>query len=243
MGLAHRIIPTILCRGRALVKGIQFNNWRSVGLAAQAVRIHAARGVDEIALLDTSATMQKREPDYALVEELSEVLFMPLAVGGGIRTIEHIRSLLRAGADQVIIGTATDLIAPAAALVGSQAIIASVDVKNGTVRMASGTIDTRMEPVRWAQACADAGAGEILLQSIDLDGTMQGYDLELIKRVRAAVQVPIIASGGCRDYENMHQAILAGADAVAAGALFQFTDATPRGAAQYLHQRGVEVRC
>lgn len=246
MSLAHRIIPTILCRGRALVKGVGFDSWRSVGLAAQAVRIHQARGVDEVVLLDIAATKEGRGPDLGLVEELAEIMFAPLAVGGGVRTLGDVRALLRAGADKVVIGTAAEekrgLIQEVAAAVGSQAIVASVDVKDYRVHVRSGQVATPWTAETWAGRCCEWGAGEILLQAIERDGSMRGYDIDMIRDVAAAVDVPVIASGGCSGYPDMREAIAAGASAVAAGALFQFTDATPREAATYLHQVGLEVR-
>lgn len=245
--LAHRVIPTLLCRGRQLVKGKRFNSWRSVGVAAQAVRVHQARGVDELCLLDIGATPEGRGPDLSLVEELSDVCFMPLAVGGGIRTVEQVRDLLKAGADKVVIGTAfVDFpeMKRIAETVGRQALVASIDVADGEVAWNCGrtTVSGGMDPVEYAKLCEQVGAGEILLTSIDREGTMQGYDLELVRRVSSAVSIPVIAHGGCSGYPDMAAAIAAGASAVAAGALFQFTDAIPKEAATYLHQMGIEAR-
>ncbi|MGH8034507.1 MAG: imidazole glycerol phosphate synthase subunit HisF [Lysobacterales bacterium] len=249
--LATRIIPSLLCRGRQLVKGIAFDSWRSVGVAAQAVQVHQARGVDELLLLDIAATAEHRGPDLALIEELSECCFMPLSVGGGIRNLEDVRELLRAGADKVVIGTMalqTDLVRKASAIVGSQAIIVSIDVKQNRVCGRRGTVpyDTSpnqpLRPEAWAREVEAAGAGEILLQSIDRDGTMQGYHLECIRAVSNAVDIPVIASGGAGTYQHLLEAALAGASAVAAGAMFQFTEQTPAGAARYLAANGVEVR-
>lgn len=241
--LAHRVIPTILCRGRTMVKGKRFDSWRSVGVAAQAVRIHQMRGVDEVCLLDIGATPEGRGPDLGLVEELSEVLFAPLAVGGGVQSIADVSALLRAGADKIVIGTwAPPLVKPTAGIVGSQAIIAAIDVKGDRVAWSCGRAVGALDPVTYALSLAEDGAGEILLTSIDREGTMEGYDLDLIERVAHAVDIPVIAHGGCSGYEDMANAIRAGASAVAAGALFQFTDATPRAAAAYLHEHGIEAR-
>lgn len=229
------------------MKGRGFDSWRSVGLVTQAIQIHATRGVDEVCLLDVSATLEGRGPNLELVRELSEFLFAPLTVGGGIRSIGDVRELLRAGADKVVIGTHYEVIGTAAEIVGRQAIVASLDVRgsglNGQVYTRSGRFKaTGPGPVRWAIDLAQAGAGEILLQSIERDGTGQGYDLKLIAAVSQAVGIPVIASGGCGSYEHMRQALEAGAVAVAAGAFFQFEHATPRGAAQYLADKGIEVR-
>lgn len=245
--LAHRILPTILCRGRAQVKGERFDSWRSVGLAAQAVRVQAARGVDEVMLLDVAATHEGRGPDLDLVRELAEDLFCPLAVGGGVRSVEDVRMLLRAGADKVVIGTAAiedpRLVPMCSAVVGCQAIVVSLDVRNGCCHTRNGTVPwPSYDPVKAARFFDTHGAGEILLQAVDFEGTMDGYALALIRDVSQAVSIPVVASGGCAGYEDMRLAIEAGASAVAAGALFQFTDATPGEAAEYLKARGVEVR-
>lgn len=237
MGLATRIIPTVLCRGRTLVKGVAFDSWRSVGVAAQAVRIHQARGVDELALLDIGAWALGQGPNMELVRELSEVCFMPLAVGGGVRSVEDVRSLLHAGADKVVIRSAgVRLMEEAAPIVGCQALVAALDV------CGLGHKPPGFDFVAAARRWADAGAGEVLLTRMEREGTMSGYDLELIHDVAEAVDVPVIAHGGCGSYEHMAEALRAGASAVAAGAFFQFTENTPRGAAEYLASRGVEVR-
>lgn len=262
--LAKRIIPTLLCRGRQLYKGKTFDAWRSVGHAAQAMRVHGRRGVDELVLLDIAATAESRGPDLALVHELSADLFIPLTVGGGVRSIEQIDQLLRAGADKVCIGSAAaetpDLIRKAADRFGSQAIVVSVDSKANAVytrcgkdsimvleghseEQPLGTSERHLTPVELAVELAGAGAGEVLLNSIDRDGAMGGYDLDLTRVVSAVLGIPVIACGGCGSYEHMHEALKAGADAVAAGALFQFTDCTPKGAAQYLKSKGWETRC
>lgn len=248
MPLAHRVIPTVLCRGRQLVKGKRFDSWRVVGVAGQAVRIHQMRGVDEVCLLDIGATPEGRGPDLSLVQELAEVLFAPLSVGGGIQSVDDVRALLKAGADKVVIGTAwlerPKLLRDICDVVGSQAIVAALDVggPNGSVYARCGEVLAYTDPAACAWRAADFGVGEILLTSIDREGTMEGYDLELIRKVANAVTVPVIAHGGCSGYPDMAAAIGAGASAVAAGALFQFTDATPREAARYLQEQGIEAR-
>lgn len=234
--LATRIIPTMLGRNGALVKGRGYNAWRSVGSILQAARIYATRGVDELCYLDIGATPAGQGPDYELVEKLVEKMFVPITVGGGIKTIEHVRELLARGADKVVLGSAArtnpKLITQIAERFGSQALAVSVDVPK----------DEQAYAITMAIGAETAGAGEILLNAMDRDGTMDGYRLDLIKVVAEAVDIPVIASGGCRDYDDMHEAIKAGASAVAAGALYQFTDNTPREAAQYLRDKGVEVR-
>ena len=250
MGLAVRVIPSVLCKRRTLVKGRQFKPHRVVGHAAQAVRVHQSRGVDEVVLLDVSATPEGRGPDLAMVEDISEVMFAPLAVGGGIRTLGDVKALLRAGADKVVIGTAAheschdgiNLVAQAAEVVGCQAIVVAIDVKGDQVMKRCGTEATVWKPVAFARMMEGMGAGEILLTSIDREGTQEGYDIHLIRAVSKAVSIPVIAHGGCSGYGDMADAIHAGASAVAAGALFQFTDATPNEAAQALAGYGIEVR-
>lgn len=244
MPLAYRVIPTILCRGRTLVKGRQFDSWRSVGVAAQAVRVHALRGVDELVLLDIGATPEGRGPDLDLVRELSEVLFCPLAVGGGVRSVDDVKALLRAGADKVVIGTYAPAVAKLAAdVAGVQAIVVAIDATpSGAVAWQCGKAVSTLDAVVYARQVAGEGAGEILLTSIAREGMLEGYDLDLIRRVSKAVGIPVVAHGGCGSYEHMAQAIDAGASAVAAGAFFQFEKATPREAAEYLAARGIEAR-
>jgi len=236
--LATRIIPTILMDKGQLVKGVGFKADRVVGNALQAARVHAMRGVDELVLLDVTATKEGREPDYEMVRKLSNGCFAPLTVGGGIKTEDHVRKLLRAGADKVCVKTSwlEDMysVKKLADQFGRQCITVSLDIRD------SGYVRDYAHEL--AHAAEVTGAGEILLQSVERDGAMQGYDIDLIKVVSEAVSIPVIASGGCSGYEDMYNAIQAGASAVAAGALFQFTDNTPKGAAEYLSAKGVEVR-
>ncbi len=236
MGLAVRIIPTLLKRGDALVKGERFNGWRSVGHVQQAAQIHQARGVDELIVLDIGATPEGRGPDFAAVRRLTERCFMPITVGGGVRNVDDVQGLLNAGADKVAMKHGwlkrPDLLTLCADRFGAQAIVAAVDWE-------TSPLDSVIALCWVAQ---ELGAGEILLTSIAREGTMAGYDIDVIRDVCSHVDVPVIAHGGCSGYEDMLAAIRAGASAVAAGALFQFTDCTPRGAAEYLHAQGIEVR-
>lgn len=247
MALAHRIIPVLLHNGAKLVKGRNFDAWRSIGHALQAAKVHQARGVDELVILDVGATPAGRGPDIAFVEELTRDCFMPVTYGGGVRTVEDVDALLRAGADKVAIGTAaftTKLLSVCASRFGSQAIVAALDVKGNRVMIRCGTKSvaenwTPSEAARWL---ASEGAGEILLTAIHREGRMQGYDLPLIREVSYAVSVPVIANGGCSGPEDMKAAIAAGASACAAGSLFCFTDTTPMECARYLAEHGVEAR-
>ena len=232
-----------------MVKGVKFNSWRTVGLAAQAVRIHNTRGVDELMLLDIAATKEGRGPDLNLIRELSDVCFMPLAVGGGIRSLDDAKAVLLAGADKVVIGQAawtTNVVRRIADAFGSQSVVVICDVVTKIADVddlkKSGTRCMREVAPARARWISEQGAGEILLQSVDRDGTLAGYDLDLIEAVSKAVTVPVVASGGCGTYAHMRQAINAGASAVAAGAMFQFCEATPQGAAEYLHTHGIETR-
>ena len=249
--LKVRIIPTMLWKGFGLVKGQGFNSWRPVGSAMQAIKVYNMREVDELVLLDIAATDEGRGPDFALVDELADECFMPLAVGGGIRSLDDVRGLLRAGADKVIVGTRAiedpDLIRNAADRFGSQCMVVALDVRrnpDGTCQVLthSGTRDVPDDPVTIARMLEAAGAGELLLQSVDRDGTMTGYDVELVQQVAAAVQIPVIASGGAGTYEHMCTAIQAGAAAVAAAAIFHFTQATPLEAKRHLAANGIHVR-
>jgi len=249
--LAKRIIPTLLIRGRQLVKGKQFKAWRSVGMAAQAVKIHQARGVDELIMLDIAATKERRGPDLELIKELTGELFSPLTVGGGVRTVQDAENLLRAGADKIALCTwigdgRSTLLDDCVRHFGSQAIVAVVECNKNSMgpycSTHSGEREWYARPYETAIRFANQGAGEILLNDVPRDGMMTGYNLDLLRMVAKAVEVPVIVSGGCSGYQNMLEAIQAGADGVAAGALFQFTDDTPRGAAEYLKANGVEVR-
>lgn len=248
MSLAHRVIPTLLMRGDKLVKGLQFNSWRSVGVVEQAVRVHQARGVDELILLDIAATPERRGPDFAAVERLSECCFSPLTVGGGVRSVEDVRGLLRAGADKVAIGTAAYcepgvIIRDCAEYFGCQCIVYALDVMGGsTVMTHCGKHGYSHDPIYCAQWAQDHGAGEILLTSIDREGTMEGYDLELIRAVSNAVSIPVVAHGGCGTPQHALEAIQSGASAVASGAMFQFSEVTPRDVARFLMENQVEAR-
>lgn len=252
MGLAKRVIPVLLMRHGLLMKGKQFDSLRAVGVVQQAAEIHQSRGVDELLVLDVAATEEKRGPDILAMKRLTEGCFMPVTVGGGITNIEEVRELLANGADKVVIGTAAienpDLVKECADKFGSQAIVVAIDAvrctKQGGWRLVShcGKRMTRFDPLVFAAEMEICGAGELIVTNVDRDGTMRGYDNALVKAVAGVVSVPVIANGGAGSYAHMYQAIMAGASAVAAGALFQWTNCTPRGASEYLEERGIEVR-
>jgi imidazole glycerol-phosphate synthase subunit HisF len=249
--LKVRVIPTMLYRDFGLVKGVGFDSRRAVGSAMQTVKVYNLRGVDELALLDVTATLQERRPDFELVDDLADECFMPLTVGGGVRSIEDVRQLLQVGADKVALCSALieepDLLRRAADRFGTQCMVASIDFRgagdDARVAVRSGTVVTDLRPVDLAREAEAQGAGEILLTSADRDGTMVGYDLDVVRAVTAAVSVPVIASGGAGSYEHMAEAIIdGGASAVAAGAIFHFTQQTPLEAKEHLRSRGLPVR-
>lgn len=245
-------MPTLLFKEFGLVKGVRFDSWRRVGSVMQAVKVYNMREVDELLFLDITATREGRRPDFETVDEIADECFMPLTVGGGVRTLEDVRMLLRVGADKVAINTATveapDLIAETARAFGAQCVVASIDARRGAdggyaAYTRAGTQPAGCDPVALARRAEALGAGEVLLTSIDRDGTMSGYDLELTRRVSAAVSVPVIASGGAGTYAHLAEVILeAGASAVAAASMYHFTQQTPLEAKRYLRDRGVRVR-
>jgi cyclase len=249
--LKIRVMPTLLYRDYGLVKGVGFDSWRQIGSAMQAMKVYSLRGVDEIVFLDITATREKRDPDYGLIRDLADECFMPLTVGGGVHRLDQVRQLLRAGADKVAVNTAAvehpELITEIAEQYGSQCVIVSIDaLRRGggahEVVIRSGTEPTGLDPVMLARRAAAAGAGEILLTSVERDGTMRGFDLDLIRAVTAAVGIPVIASGGAGSADDAAAVITAGASAVAAAAMFHFTEITPAEVKEHLRSRGFAVR-
>ena len=245
-------MPTLLYKDFGLVKGSGFDSGRRVGAAMQAVKVYNMREVDELVFLDIAATAEGRQPDYDLIDDLADECFMPLTVGGGVRAAEDVRRLLMVGADKVAINTAAvespRLVAECASQFGSQCIVVSIDVRRGAdgryeAYTHSGTMPTGLDPIDLARKVEEAGAGEILLTSIDRDGMMQGYEIDLIHRVTGAVRVPVIASGGAGTYAHMSSALRDGnASAVAAASIFHFTQRTPAEAKAYLAAEGFPVR-
>lgn len=250
--LKVRVIPTLLWKNLGLVKGASFNSWRRVGSVLPAIKVYNTRDVDELILVDITASQEQQPPDHESVSDFSDECFVPLTVGGGITSVEHITQLLKSGADKICINSAAyadpALIDQAAARFGAQCVIASIDVKEtepGRYECYShaGTLATGRDPVSWARELAARGAGEILITSIDLDGTMRGYDLKLVSSITSAVAIPVIASGGAGNYGHMVQAVKdAGASAVAAASMFHFTEQTPAEAKRHLAQAGIPVR-
>ena len=233
-----------------LVKSVRFDPSRRVGAAAQAIGVYNLREVDELIFLDIAARADGRIPDLGLIDELADNCFMPFTVGGGIRSVEDVRALLQVGADKVTINTGfvqrPDLVREIADTFGRQCVTVSMDARrtaNGyEVFSHCGTTATGYTPAALAAVAEDAGAGEILLTAIDRDGTMDGYDTELIVLVASAVSVPVVASGGAGDYAHMAEALDAGASAIAASSIYHFTEMTPLGAKNYLAERGFPMR-
>jgi cyclase len=249
--LKTRILPTLLFKDNGLVKGKQFQSDRPVGSALQAIKVYNRREVDELVFLDVNASLQGRPPDFEQIDELADECFMPMTVGGGVSKVEHIRGLLAVGADKICIGSAAfsnpGLISEGARMYGRQCIVAAIDVRreDGDWRVYShcGTRPTEHEPAAWAREVERLGVGEIVLTSIDRDGTMSGYDLEITKRVTAAVSIPVIASGGAGHFAHMVDVLkLGGASAVAAASIFHFTEMTPREAKLFLRDSGFAMR-
>jgi imidazole glycerol-phosphate synthase subunit HisF len=250
--LKTRIIPTLLYKGFGLVKGQQFDSRRAVGSPMQAVKVYNRRGVDELVFLDVSATLRGEEPDYVLIDDLADECFMPLTVGGGVANVDHVRRLLQVGADKVALNTALveypDVVEAAAGRFGSQCIVASIDVRRGDDGHAeawtrSGTVPTGLDATALARRAEALGVGELLLTSIDRDGMMCGYDVDLIAAVTETVSIPVIASGGAACYDDFVAALReGGASAVAAASIFHFTEQTPLEAKHHLREAGFPVR-
>lgn len=227
-----RVIPCLLLRGNGLVKTRRFRDPVYVGDPVNAVRIFSEKEADEIVVLDIDASREGREPNYELVAEIAGEAFMPVAYGGGVRTLEQMRRLIRSGVEKVVVNSAaiesTSVLSEGAAVFGSQAIVGGIDVKRtllGGYRVVakSGTVEAKVALEEHLARLVSAGAGEIFLNSVDRDGMMGGYDLDLIRKVALRVTVPVVACGGAGKIEHLSEAIRdGGASAVAAGSLFVF---------------------
>ncbi|GAB4503734.1 MAG: AglZ/HisF2 family acetamidino modification protein [Anaerolineales bacterium] len=226
-----RVIPALLLKGQGLVKTVKFKDPKYLGDPINIVRIFNEKEVDELIFLDITATNESRRPPFEMLGKITSECFMPLGYGGGIRSLEDVKTLLGLGIEKVILNTAAvelpELVSEAAAYAGSQAVVVSMDVKRSLlgkyeVFTHSGAKGTGLDPVRHAQEMEKRGAGELFVNSMDRDGTMQGYDLDLIRRVAQVVGIPVIACGGAGNVQHLAEAIQSGASAAAAGSMFVF---------------------
>ena len=250
---AKRIIPCLDVKNGRVVKGIHFENLRDAGDPVEAASRYDAQGADEVTYLDIAATQENRGTLISLVERTAACVFAPLTVGGGVRSEAEMVALLRAGADKVSVNSAAvkdpGLVDRLSAVAGAQALVVAIDVKRRhqtvpqqwEVYVAGGTRPTGVEGVAWAVEVARRGAGEILLTSMDRDGTRAGYDLELLEKVCSAVSIPVIASGGVGTLEHVAEG-LRYADAALAASIFHDGQFTVQQAKAYLRERGIEVR-
>jgi imidazole glycerol-phosphate synthase subunit HisF len=252
--LARRIIPCLDVAGGRVVKGIHFQTLRDAGdPVAQAAR-YDAEGADELVFLDISASHEERATTLDMVARVAEAIFIPFTVGGGIRSVEDAGQALRAGADKIAVNTAAvrdpSLVARLAGSFGSQCVVAAVDARRlagrepaaWNVVITGGREPTDLETIAWIRRLEELGAGEVLLTSMDRDGTRRGYDLELLRAASAAVRIPVIASGGAGELEHLAQALEAGAHGVLAASIFHDQGSSIPEARAYLRQRGFTVR-
>ena len=248
-----RVIPCLDVKDGRVVKGINFVNLRDAGDPAEVAAAYSAEGADEVVFLDINASADNRATQLEWVREVASKVFIPFTVGGGIRTVEDFRALLREGADKIAINSAAimnpQLISDGAEKFGSQCVVVAIDAKRRAdgsgwnIYKNGGRVDMGMDAVEWAVRAEQLGAGEILLTSMDGDGTKAGYDLALTKAVADAVSIPVIASGGAGKLEHFYDALVdAGAEAVLAASLFHYKELEIRQVKQYLRDRGVSVR-
>ena len=251
--LAKRIIPCLDVNAGRVVKGVNFVNLRDAGDPVEVAKRYNDEGADEIAFLDITASSDQRGLILDIIERVADQVFIPLTVGGGIRAVEDVRRLMNAGADKISINTAAvsnpDLVKEAAGRFGSQAIVVAIDARRRAgaegweVFTHGGRTPTGLDAVRWAQRVTELGAGEILLTSMDRDGTKSGFDLALTRCVADAVSVPVIASGGVGTLDHLADGVIEGrADAVLAASIFHFGEFTIGQAKRHLAARGIEMR-
>ena len=251
--LTKRIIPCLDINGGRVVKGVNFVNLKDAGDPVEVAKAYNDEGADELVFLDLTASSDARKTVVDLVRAVAEQVFIPFTVGGGIRTVEDMKAILREGADKVSINTSAvtnpELISEGAAKFGSQCIVVAIDAKSRAdgsgwnVYVKGGREDTGLDAVEWAKKAVSLGAGEILLTSMDRDGVQNGYDIALTKAVSQAVGVPVIASGGAGKPEDFYDALTeGGADAALAASLFHYKTLTIGEVKEYLASRGVPVR-
>ena len=256
MALAKRIIPCLDVDNGRVVKGVNFIDIRDAGDPVEVAARYNREGADEITFLDITASSDNRETTVHMVEAIASEVFIPLTVGGGIRKVEDIRTMLNAGADKVAINTAAihnpELVKEAAEYYGSQCIVVAIDAKKVSkegepdrwdIFTHGGRNDTGIDAVEWAKKMADYGAGELLVTSMDKDGTKSGFNLPLTKAIVDAVNIPVIASGGVGNLQHLADGVLkAGADAVLAASIFHFNEYTVGEAKEYMQKQGIEMR-
>ncbi len=251
--LTKRIIPCLDVTMGRVMKGINFINLTDVGDPVEIAEFYNSEGADEIVFLDITATHEGRKTMLDVVKRTAEKVFIPLTVGGGIKSIEDFKETLRAGADKISINSAAirnpKLISEAAAKFGNQCVVVAIDGKKNEdgvgwhVVINGGRINTGLDAVKWAKEVEELGAGEILLTSMDLDGTKKGYDIEFINAITDMVNIPVIASGGCGKIEDFYDVFSkSGADAALAASLFHYKELTIKEVKEYLKDNGVEIR-
>ena len=250
--VAKRIIPCLDVKDGKVVKGVHFRNLKFAGDPVENASYYSKEGADEIVFLDISATIEGRKTMIDVVKRVAEVVFIPLTVGGGIRKLSDIEEILKSGADKISINTAAvknpDLIKEASRKFGSQCIVVAIDAKRKSdnrweVYIESGKTPTGLDAIEWAKKVEDLGAGEILLTSIDMDGTQQGYDIELTRRVSENVNIPIIASGGAGKLEHLYDVIVKGkASAVLLASVLHYRKFTIPQIKNFLKDKGINVR-
>ncbi len=256
MALAKRIIPCLDVDNGRVVKGVNFVDIRDAGDPVEVAARYNREGADEITFLDITASSDNRKTTVDMVEAIASEVFIPLTVGGGIRKVEDIRTMLNAGADKVAINTAAihnpELVKEAAEYYGSQCIVVAIDAKKVSkegepdkwdIFTHGGRNDTGIDAVEWAKKMADYGAGELLVTSMDKDGTKSGFNIPLTKAIVDAVNIPVIASGGVGNLQHLADGVLkAGADAVLAASIFHFNEYTVGEAKEYMSDQGIEMR-
>jgi cyclase len=251
--LTKRIIPCLDVTMGRVMKGINFINLTDVGDPVEIAEFYNSEGADEIVFLDITATHQGRKTMLEVVRRTAEKVFIPLTVGGGINSIEDFKETLRAGADKISINSAAirnpQLIKEAAMKFGSQCVVVAIDGKKNkgsagwNVFINGGRIDTGLDAVKWAKKVEELGAGELLLTSMDADGTKEGYDIEFINAITSSVNIPVIASGGCGKIEDFYEVFeKSGADAALAASLFHYKELSIKEVKDYLKNKGVEIR-
>ncbi len=249
--LTKRIIPCLDIKEGRVVKGVKFLGLKDAGDPVEIAKLYDQQQADELVFLDITASFEKRKTLVELVERIARNIFMPFTVGGGVGDLSDIRDLLNAGADKVSINTAAvkcpELVSDAARKFGSQCIVVAIDAKKGPegwqVYINGGRTPAELDALEWSRRVAELGAGEILLTSMDYDGTKDGYDLELTKEVSAGINIPVIASGGAGKLEHFYTVLAeAGSDAALAASLFHYQEYTVRQVKEYLREKGVKVR-